>query len=89
MTDYTKLERLQHLIRVIRRNYPEYPTTFGPCSEEGCDKDARGSGMCPYCAEAELAALTELPSVAFEFHFCERSNCSLIGQMQGAIKDDG
>lgn len=41
------------ILERIHRNYPMWPSTFGPCVN-GCDIMARGSGECVECLVASL-----------------------------------
>lgn len=51
----TKLDKAYEHVTGIYRNYPDWPSTFGFCSTEGCENMARGSGMCAHCHEKALA----------------------------------
>jgi hypothetical protein len=37
------------------RNYPEWPSTFGPCLSPECDGCGRGSGFCAKCVTGGIA----------------------------------
>ncbi len=61
-------DKLQKAFRDLWRNYPGWPSTFGPCSQK-CKEEAygRGSGPCADCCEKELADLVG-PRYAHEYH---------------------
>ena len=40
---------LEMALRDLWRNYPEWPSTFGPCHNPACDGSGRGSGFCARC----------------------------------------
>lgn len=61
-----KRNEIHELITTLRRNYPDWPSTFGPCSND-CGRNARGSGLCAYCCEDRLAQLTS-KELASELH---------------------
>lgn len=51
-------EKIQSALRLIWRNLPSVPSTFGPCSNRcGRGLAGRGGGPCPACAQDQLAAL--------------------------------
>lgn len=46
-----------YLLGLIMRQYPLWPSTFGPCCNEGDGQahvSARGGGYCLYCLHREL-----------------------------------
>ena len=47
---------LERMISDLWRNYPEWPSTFGPCSEK-CGGSGRGSGPCASCVERAIGKL--------------------------------
>lgn len=47
---------LERMISDLWRNYPEWPSTFGPCSEK-CGGYGRGSGPCASCVERAIGIL--------------------------------
>jgi len=46
---------LEMALRDLWRNYPEWPSTFGPCHNPECDGSGRGSGFCAKCVTEGLA----------------------------------
>ena len=48
---------LDDLINTIWRNYPEWPTTFSPCSTEYCDEWSRGGYLCIECCLEKIKNL--------------------------------
>lgn len=53
-------------IQGLRRNYPDFPSTFNTCSDK-CKKMARGAGDCADCQEKKLAKLST-PELAKAYH---------------------
>ena len=58
---------LERMISDMRRNHPEWPSTFGPCSE-GCGGSGRGSGPCADCIERAIGLLVGQPMAAVGLH---------------------
>jgi len=52
----------------LRRNYPNYISSFGSCSTEGCSNSARGSGKCAVCCENEIADIIGNKELAHKIH---------------------
>jgi hypothetical protein len=46
---------LEMALRDLWRNYPEWPSTFGPCLHPECDRSGRGSGFCAKCVTEGIA----------------------------------
>lgn len=53
-----KEDKIANLISEIWYQHPFWPTTFGPCSNEGCPETARGGRKCKKCLQKQLSALT-------------------------------
>jgi hypothetical protein len=47
---------LERMISDLWQNYPEWPSTSGPCSEK-CGGSGRGSGPCACCVERAIGIL--------------------------------
>jgi hypothetical protein len=58
---------LERMISDLWRNHPEWPSTFGPCSE-GCGNLGRGSGPCADCIERAIGLLVGQPMAACGLH---------------------
>lgn len=58
---------LERMISDLWRNHPEWPSTFGPCSE-GCGGSGRGSGPCADCVERAIGMLIGEPMAACGLH---------------------
>jgi hypothetical protein len=59
---------VNRLLDALWRQYPQYPSTFGPCANQcGSGLAGRGSGPCRSCIEHELATHTG-ESHAKEYH---------------------
>lgn len=58
---------LERMISDLWRNHPEWPSTFGPCSE-GCGGSGRGSGPCADCIERAIGLLVGQPMAACGLH---------------------
>ena len=76
----------------IRRNYPGFSSTFGPCSNE-CGNSGRGSGLCGECGEKLLAELST-PRLAQNYHMavqhqakCEAALMDYIANPEAAGKE--
>jgi hypothetical protein len=54
---------LESMISALWKNYPEWPSTFGPCSEK-CGGSGRGSGPCASCVELAIGILVGDPLAA-------------------------
>ncbi|MCP3921297.1 MAG: hypothetical protein GY714_01800 [Desulfobacterales bacterium] len=61
-----KLDLATEYCNGILRNYPMWPSTFGPCRDM-CGNSGRGSGLCADCSEKELAKVVGY-SLANEYH---------------------
>lgn len=68
LKDATRESALGSAISDLRRNYPIWPSTFGECSEAGCQRGARASGPCAACCERAIAELTGDPEAAAAYH---------------------
>lgn len=74
---------IRNAIWNIRRQYPESPSTFGPCVNDcGSGTPARGCGPCINCCVEELAKLTSEED-AKEFHKLTHETARLIRQLLG------
>jgi len=58
MTNKSKVMLIDSLINDLRRNYPDWPSTFSQCMNEGCVNGARGGRQCIECIFNELMELT-------------------------------
>ena len=58
----------EFLIGGLLRQYPYWPSTFGPCNTDGCSESARGSGYCANCFEKKLAEFIGNKELASELH---------------------
>ena len=74
--------RLAEAQRLIWRNLPGHPTTFGPCSR-GCGGHGRGSGPCLECAKKDLAELVG-PDKALRYVLAVREVRDCEAEMQNA-----
>lgn len=54
----TDQDRIANLISAIWYQHPFWPSTFGPCANDGCSGSARGSRECKQCLKKQLADLT-------------------------------
>lgn len=50
-------QMLEMALRDLWRNYPEWPSTFGPCHNPDCKKSGRGSGLCAQCVTDCIAEI--------------------------------
>lgn len=57
----SKTDELSDLIYKLNRQFPDWPSTFGPCSTEGCTTSARGSGLCKHCITEEIGKIVGYP----------------------------
>ena len=69
----------------MRRNYPDWPSTFGCCSEPECNKSARGCGVCADCHENKLAEIVGI-SYAHKVHESIKASCRVWGDLKDHIK---
>jgi hypothetical protein len=63
---------IRNAISLVWRNITVWPSTFSPCSTDGCDKSARGGGRCLKCAERQLAELTTVSKAKAYVESCIR-----------------
>ena len=54
----TTKDGIANLISAIWYQHPFWPSTFGPCANDGCSESARGSRECKKCLGKQLSALT-------------------------------
>ena len=70
----------------IERNYPDWPSTFGPCSTKGCKNHGRGCGPCAPCYENKLSEVVGT-YLAQRFHQAIKERVmvkkSIIEQLEG------
>ena len=55
--DNDRERMLEMAMRDLWRNYPEWPSTFGPCHNPECDGSGRGSGLCTKCVTECIAEI--------------------------------
>lgn len=84
----SKMVLLHELIYQLRRNYPEYPGTFGNCSTDGCKKAGSGCGKCADCCEKEIAELTGLSQEAAQLHKNTKVNAHLIANFMKILEGE-
>lgn len=55
----TRQEKIYQAVGILKYNIldPGH-TTWGPCSRDGCEEPARGSGVCAKCAQKDLEEMT-------------------------------
>lgn len=80
----SKSEEMHEHISGIQRNYPDWPSTFGPCATVGCTESARGCGLCAYCHESKLAGIVG-GDLAFKFHHAIKRRAVFIAKMKDKI----
>ena len=51
-------DQIANLVSDIWYQHPFWPTTFGPCANDGCQGRARGCRECKECLKKQLSALT-------------------------------
>ena len=51
-------DRIANLVSKIWYQHPFWPSTFGPCANDGCSGSARGCRECKDCLKKQLSALT-------------------------------
>ncbi len=77
---------LYDIIHDLQRNYPGFPSTFGPCINQ-CGNHARGGGYCADCCEKQLASLTGSKKLASELHFHIKRLSALKAEMEVIVED--
>jgi hypothetical protein len=55
--DNDRKRMLEMALRDLWRNYPEWPSTFGPCHNHDCNGSGRGSGLCAQCVTDCIAEI--------------------------------
>lgn len=68
LSDGGKDRAFERLIYDLRRQFPDWPSTFGPCVIHGCTLRARGGGLCSECLRDCLSELTGQPALATRLH---------------------
>ena len=81
----SKYEQVTDLIHQLHRNYPNWPSTFGPC-KNGCEKMARGSGSCADCIEKKIAKITDDPILASKLHHHIQEQARILRVWQDTVK---
>lgn len=66
--DGDKTVAFNRLTYDLRRQFPEWPSTFSPCVVHGCTDAARGGGLCSECLRDCLSELTGQPALATRLH---------------------
>lgn len=74
------------LIRGLEGNYPDWPSTFGPCWTDNCSNGARGAGLCADCYEVELCKAIG-PTLSQELHDAIRSRHTVWYDIKQMLKD--
>ena len=77
-------DRAYSLASGLQRNYVDRPNTFGKCSS-GCGKRARGSGLCAYCYERDLAEIVG-EGAASKFHDAVKARHKALHEMIDGIE---
>ena len=78
----TREESIRQVVHNLWRQYPTGITTFGPCSTEGCDHEARGSAKCADCCTQELAGWVGV-KLAVRYQECLEEKIKLEKEMYG------
>ena len=82
----SNLDKAYDHIIGIQRNYPDWPSTFGGCSTDGCEGSARGCGLCADCHEKELAEYVG-SELAHKFHSAIKLRMEVYGEIYDAIEN--
>lgn len=65
----SKEDDLNDLIYGLHRQFPDWPSTFGPCLTDGCNESARGSVYCKHCITKEIGEIVGYPTARkYLFH---------------------
>lgn len=81
-----KAQYVSNLLEEIERQYPHWPSTFGPCSK--CGKHiARGSGYCESCLIDELSTIIGRDDAEF-FARRVRKVSDLYHRIMNGVNDD-
>ena len=54
----TDQDKIANLVSDIWYQHPFWPSTFGPCANDGYNESARGGRECKKCLKKQLSALT-------------------------------
>lgn len=84
--EYKKLRDFDTALHALRRQYPDYPSTFGRCSTEGCNNGGRGSGKCSDCIEIKLSHLVGLEK-AKQLHDAIRLQAAINNEIREMLYD--
>ncbi len=80
-------QKFNNLLYELRRNYPQYPSTFGVCSKFECNNSARGSGRCASCIADEIAELLGDEDLAMDIHKTTMVTARVIGLALDILED--
>jgi hypothetical protein len=83
----SKLDKAYVHVLGIYRSYPDWPSTFGKCSTDGCENSARGCGLCADCHEKGLAQYSG-EEAAKDFHDKVKAMSQSYGELVTAIKGE-
>lgn len=81
---------LERMISDLWRNYPECPSTFGPCSEK-CGGSGRGSGPCASCIERAIGKMVgdDLAACGLRRHIADaRAEARKLRKMVSSANDE-
>jgi len=84
----SNLDKASDHVNGIDRSYPHWPSTFGRCSTEGCEGNARGAGWCADCHEKALAVYAGADA-AREYHSAVKTKAEAYGKLCDAIETEG
>lgn len=82
----SKAYEIEPLRQSLWRQYPNWPSTFNPCSALGCKNSAHGGGLCSAHIERKLAGFVG-EELAEEYHEAVRQVRKLERKMDG--RDEG
>lgn len=81
-------EQLSRLLDALHRQFPDWSSTFGPCSTEDCNESARGSGLCKHCITKKIGETVGYPA-ARKYLFYTEQLASMRRSMYDVTKKSG
>ncbi len=82
----SNIDKAYDHIAGIRRNYPDWPSTFNECITESCRIQARGGGLCAFCHQAELAKYVG-GAEARKFHQAVQEEAAICADLMRSIQE--
>ena len=80
------MKSFDNLLWSLRRQYPEYPSTFSTCQRCG-NNPARGGGACASCIESDIAEIST-PLLAAKLRGAIHNQASVISDIRDKLDEE-